>query len=152
MINWTQFELKLYSDTAKVVYPNVVTLSQIYSMICQRLVEDGIIQRTTGEIEEMVNSSVKIDPITHQSIANNSAVVRASIRSDGVPTESEHKNETPPTTKMKFNGLIESILEIIRTVGSHYVYRGVLVLLQAIDAFMLLIAILGFYFEYRLTY
>ena len=135
LINWTQFEQKLYSDTTKVVYPNVVTLSQIYSMICQRLVEDG----------------VKIDPITHQPVTSNSAVVRASIRTSKLLVEPDEDIETPHSTKEKYLRLLESCLNVLRLVGSHYVYRGILVILQAVDALMLLIAMLGFYFDYRLT-
>ena len=120
-------------------------------MICQRLVEDGVIQRNTGEMEELVNPSVKIDPITHQPVTSNSAVVRASIRTSKLLVEPDEDIETPHSTKEKYLRLLESCLNVLRLVGSHYVYRGILVILQAVDALMLLIAMLGFYFDYRLT-
>lgn len=39
LIDWTDEEKKKYARIQKFVYPNVVTLSQIYTMICQRLVD-----------------------------------------------------------------------------------------------------------------
>lgn len=124
-------------------------------MICQRLVEDGVISRNTEDMEEPMNPSVKIDPITHQPIVSNSAIVRASIRTSKSLVEPGIDEETPETTisetKAKIVTVIEKCLNVLRLIGSHYVYRGVLVLLQAIDALLLLLAVLGFYFNYRLT-
>ena len=38
LVDWTPEEIEKYSNVRKFMYPNVVTLSQINSMICQRLV------------------------------------------------------------------------------------------------------------------
>ena len=38
LVDWSEDESKKYSRVEKFMYPNVVTLSQINSMICQRLI------------------------------------------------------------------------------------------------------------------
>ena len=43
LVDWTEEEIAKYANVKKFMYPSVVTLSQINSMICQRLVYVGTV-------------------------------------------------------------------------------------------------------------
>ena len=74
LIDWTAEEQSRYADQAQVFYPNVIMLSQVYSMLCQQFVEDGMISGMDSEVrmEEAImggtQRSVQIDPVTHQPV------------------------------------------------------------------------------------
>lgn len=156
MINWTPEEQKLYADTTVVVYPSIVTLSQIYSMMCQRLMEDGVIM--SGDTP-VVDPHANIDPITHQPIEAVTAVERlskrlsASTRLPPLDAQIIIDIAPPPNTCVtKMKSCLSAVKAALKAFGSHYIYRGVFILLNACDIVLLLLAILGFFFSYRLTW
>lgn len=156
LINWTPEEQKMYADTTAVVYPNIVTLSQIYSMMCQRLMEDGVIM--SGETP-VVDPHTNIDPITHQPIEAVTAVERLSKRLSASsrlpPLDAQVVIDLlppPKTCVTKMKSFLLSVKTALKAFGSHYIYRGVFILLNACDIVLLLLAILGFFFNYRLTW
>ena len=156
MINWTPEEQKLYADTTVVVYPSIVTLSQIYSMMCQRLMEDGVIM--SGDTP-VVDPHANIDPITHQPIEAVTAVERlskrlsASTRLPPLDAQIVIDIAPPPNTCVtKMKSCLSAVKAALKAFGSHYIYRGVFILLNACDIELLLLAILGFFFSYRLTW
>lgn len=146
----------MYADTTAVVYPNIVTLSQIYSMMCQRLMEDGVI---LAEETPVVDPLTNIDPITHQPIEAVTAVERLSKRLSASsrlpPLDSQiviDMSPPPKTCATKLKSFLSSVKAALKAFGSHYIYRGVFILLNACDIVLLLLAILGFFFSYRLTW
>lgn len=143
-----------YSTEKTVFYPNVVTLSQIYSMMCQRYIEDGVTKEIHPQ-EEMT----EIDPMVVRKSLD-TAVGRASLR---------HSNTNPPTRKdllvsiattSKASGkeLLKRLHSGLKILGQHYsrcdsllslvVYRGIFILFLMVDMFFTAINILGFY-SYR---
>ena len=76
LINLTPEEQIRYSSTALVFYPNIVSLSQIYSMMSQRLVEDRLTFLQSGRMFAVCPNSrqsilnCRIDPITHLPMLN----------------------------------------------------------------------------------
>ena len=78
-----------YATNKTVHYPNVVTLSQIYSMMCQRYIEDGITKDVNvDQLNEIPLESVPVNK------SLDTAVGRASIRLSTKP----HDVSTLPIT------------------------------------------------------
>ena len=98
-------------------YPNVIMLSQVYSMLCQQFVEDGMISGLDSEVrvEDAImggtRRSVQIDPITHQPVEA-IAVERESLRLKPVVEESVKPQP------------IKTFETQMRQVGKHYSGRG----------------------------
>lgn len=138
-------------------YPNIVTLSQIYSMISQRLIEDGVILPTADAAQEDEHAEVEIDPITHQPVVHASAVARASIRASqpppapSTPLELEVTVPHAPSRLEKAVALLWRCVHGLEVMGKHYVYRSVLLLLLIVDTVMTLLSVLGFVSTYRLS-
>ena len=94
-------------------YPNVIMLSQVYSMLCQQFVEDGMIGSMTTQLnmEESIlgagRAAIQIDPVTRQP-ATPIAVERASLQ---LPAPAAAKEE-------------KSFESVMKMVGNHYGRRG----------------------------
>lgn len=116
LIDWTKEEQMRYSTEKGVIYPNVVTLSQIYSMMCQRFTEDGV---TTDGIEEDILDEDTIDPTIE------TAVERASVRLSGnhpkLPlSRKELLASFAETSRDKSKECLKSFYSILLILGKHY--------------------------------
>lgn len=106
-----------YSTETSVTYPNVVTLSQIYSMMCQRYIEDGVTtdsMSNDSEVEELVGGR----PLE-------TAVERASARLSGnhpaVPlSRKELLVSFAETSKGKGRECMKTVHSGLLTLGKHY--------------------------------
>lgn len=97
-------------------YPNVIMLSQVYSMLCQQFVEDGMISGLDGEVrvEDAImggtRRSVQIDPITHQPV-------------EAIAVERESLRLKPVVESVKPQP-IKTFETQMRQVGKHYSRHG----------------------------
>lgn len=142
-------------------------------MISQRLVEDGIIQGNSlltlpeGESAEQSLADHSISAVEKAALRMSSRVSANGEREQegqegkgemgGVVVEmlgekGHEKGEVVDETKKgvkQWEMYLMKTLECLRKVGGHYIYRGIFLLLLAIDLLLLGLAVLGFN-EYRL--
>lgn len=110
-----------YSTEKGLFYPNVVTLSQIYSMMCQRYIEDGVTH--DSEEETMEDDSGNQSPVVRQSM--NTAVGRASMRHStnreaGEVTQNQIQDSITETSKLSTKELLKNLNEGLLILGQHY--------------------------------
>ena len=127
-----------YATNEGVFYPNVVTLSQIYSMMCQRYIEDGVTMENDlggeGEGEEDEDedeAAVEMEErasspsyrMSHR-YSRNTAVERASMQARRQKGKLFFHKETiiSLANKSKAGGkeLFRSFFSILVTFGKHY--------------------------------
>lgn len=146
-------------------------------MISQRLVEDGIIQGNSlltlpeGESAEQSLADHSISAVEKAALRMSSRVSANGGQEEqegqegqegkgemgGVVVEmlgekGHEKGEVVDETKKgvkQWEMYLQKTLECLRKVGGHYIYRGIFLLLLAIDLLLLGLAVLGFN-EYRL--
>lgn len=110
-----------YSTEKGVFYPNVVTLSQIYSMMCQRYIEDGVTH--DSEEETVEDDTENQSPVVRKSM--NTAVGRASMRQStnqeaGEATQNETSASITETSKLNTKELLKNLNEGLLILGQHY--------------------------------
>lgn len=108
MIYWTLKEQSKYADQKLMFYPNVIMLSQVYSMLCQQFVEDGMIDGMTSQLdmEESIlgtgQSAIAVDSVSHPSAS---------------PASLQDASPDAVKDTMSFE-------TVMKTVGHHYGRRG----------------------------
>lgn len=115
-----------YATNKTVHYPNVVTLSQIYSMMCQRYIEDGI----TKDVMVDQSNEIPLESIpVNKSL--DTAVGRASIRLSTKPhdvstlpithQETQEAQETQDhNAKKTWKEIWHTCCTLLKILGEHY--------------------------------
>lgn len=126
LIDWNREEQIEYATNKIVHYPNVVTLSQIYSMMCQRYIEDGITTDVTiNNPPDGLSTEIPLEAVTMRKSLD-TAVGRASIRMSTKPPVAttalpDILQDTQDTkTKESWKEFIATCCSLLKILGDHY--------------------------------
>lgn len=155
LIEWNEAEYAKYRRVQKVMYPRVVTLAQINSMISQRLVDDHLLRSPMNshyeEEEEEEEKSFRKDSslrlehhVVVETESENEEEEEEKEKEENQETEEERKLRQRQEFKKKCRDFYIQSKELLAIVVRHWVYRGLLTILVAIDILWSLFYILDY--------